>query len=63
MTSTPRSHIIPVGEVPWREYQPGIRFKILWQDPPTRRRAQLTRFDPGARLPRHRHVWGRTEPV
>jgi anti-sigma factor ChrR (cupin superfamily) len=40
----------------WQEFRPGISFKILWEDPPTKRRAQMTRFAPGARLPRHRHV-------
>lgn len=56
MTSGPRSQIIAVSDLPWQEYQPGIRFKPLWQDPATKRRAQMTRFAPGAMLPRHRHV-------
>ena len=56
MTMSPRSQIISISDLAWREYQPGIRFKILWEDPPTKRRAQLTRFDPGAKLPLHRHV-------
>jgi len=56
MTTSPRSQIISISDLEWREYQPGIRFKILWEDPPTKRRAQLTRFEPGAQLPLHRHV-------
>ncbi len=56
MTTSPRSQIISISDLGWREYQPGIRFKILWEDPPSKRRAQLTRFDPGAKLPLHRHV-------
>jgi anti-sigma factor ChrR (cupin superfamily) len=40
----------------WQEHQPGIAFKILWQDQATRRRAQMTRFAPGAQLRLHRHV-------
>ncbi len=56
MTTSPRSRIIPVGDLAWQEFQPGISFKILWQDPATKRRAQMTRFAPGARLPAHRHV-------
>ncbi|MGH9315902.1 MAG: cupin domain-containing protein, partial [Thermoanaerobaculia bacterium] len=55
-TKTPLSEIISVGDIAWQEYQPGISFKILWQDPATKRRAQLTRFEPGAQLPLHRHV-------
>jgi quercetin dioxygenase-like cupin family protein len=39
-----------------QEYQPGISFKILWQDPATKRRTQMARFAPGAQLPLHRHV-------
>ena len=56
MTTSPRSQIISIGDAAWQDFQVGIRFKILWQDPPTKRRAQLTRFDPGAQLPLHRHV-------
>ena len=56
MTTSPRSRIIPVSDIGWEEYQPGIRFKILWQDPATKRRAQMTHFAPGAQLPLHRHV-------
>ena len=54
--TTPRSQIIAVGDIGWQEHGPGISFKILWQDPATKRRAQLTRFAPGAQLPLHRHV-------
>ena len=56
MTMSPRAQIISISDLEWREYQPGIRFKTLWEDPPTKRRAQLTRFEPGAQLPLHRHV-------
>ena len=55
MTS-PRSEIIAVNEIAWQEFRPGISFKVLWQDAATKRRAQMTRFAPGAELPRHRHV-------
>ena len=53
---TPRSRIVSTSELAWQEFRPGISFKILWEDPATKRRAQMTRFGPGARLPRHRHV-------
>lgn len=49
------SRIIEVAEIPWREMHPGIHAKPLWTDDATKRRVQLTRFDPGASLPRHRH--------
>ena len=56
MTTTPRSRIIAVSDQEWQEHRPGITFKVLWQDAATKRRAQMTRFAPGAELPRHRHV-------
>jgi anti-sigma factor ChrR (cupin superfamily) len=56
MTTTPRSQIISIGDLGWQDFQTGLRFKILWEDKPTKRRAQLTRFEPGAKLPLHRHV-------
>jgi len=52
----PRSQIIAVNDFAWQAFQPGITFKVLWQDPPTKRRAQMTHFAPGAQLPLHRHV-------
>src|SRR5260370_18674721 len=56
MTTGPRSQMIAVRGVGWQEYRHGISFKLLWQDPATKRRAQMTRFTPGAKLPLHRHV-------
>jgi anti-sigma factor ChrR (cupin superfamily) len=55
-TRTPLSEIISVSDVEWQERQPGIRMKSLWADPDTQRRAMITRIEPGAQLPRHRHV-------
>jgi len=55
-TTTPRSRIISSSDLAWQEFRPGITFKVLWEDAATKRRAQMTRFAPGARLPRHRHV-------
>jgi anti-sigma factor ChrR (cupin superfamily) len=37
-------------------HNPTIKAKMLWSDPATKRRAQLTRFEPGASLSMHRHV-------
>jgi anti-sigma factor ChrR (cupin superfamily) len=53
--SSTASRIIETAEIPWSEIHPGIRAKPLWSDEATKRRVQLTRFDPGASLPRHRH--------
>src|SRR5919204_4582328 len=50
------SRIISASDIAWQEFRPGITFKIVWEDAATKRRAQMTRFAPGTRLPRHRHV-------
>lgn len=52
---SPLSRIIPVGDIEWQELQPGIRMKNLWMDEDTKRRAIMTRIEPGAALPMHRH--------
>ena len=49
------SQIIRISEVEWTSVTPTIKAKPLWSDPATKRRAQLTRFEPGATLPMHRH--------
>jgi anti-sigma factor ChrR (cupin superfamily) len=54
--SSPLSRIISVSDMAWQEMQPGIRMKPLWTDEQTKRRAVLSRIDPGAQLPRHKHV-------
>ena len=56
MTTTPRSVIISIADQPWQERQPGLRAKSLWSDAASKRQAMLTRVEPGAQLPRHRHV-------
>ena len=50
------SQIIRVSEREWETMSPTIKFKALWSDPASKRRVQLTRFEPGATLPMHRHV-------
>jgi anti-sigma factor ChrR (cupin superfamily) len=55
-TASPLSRIISVGDIAWEERQPGIRGKSLWADAETRRRAVMTRIEPGSQLPLHRHV-------
>ncbi|PWU23977.1 MAG: hypothetical protein C5B48_07690 [Candidatus Rokuibacteriota bacterium] len=53
---SPRSEIISVANLEWQERQPAVRMKNLWEHPETKRRAVMTRIEPGAELPRHRHV-------
>src|SRR5438128_2158564 len=55
-TMQPMSRIISVSDLPWEERQPGVKRKLLWEDPATQRRAIMKRFEPGTTLPRHRHV-------
>ena len=55
-TKSPLSEIISISDLAWQEGQPGIRMKSIWEHPETKRRAVLTRFEPGATIPRHRHV-------
>ena len=50
------SQIIEVSEREWQAMTPTIKAKTLWSDPATKRRMQLTRFEPGAKLPLHRHA-------
>lgn len=52
---SPLSRVIAVGDVEWKDLRPGIRAKNLWNDAATERRAIMTRIEPGAVLPMHRH--------
>ena len=58
MAESSASRIIAVTDIEWKQHEmlPGIRQKALWSDPATERRAVLSRFEPGASLPTHRHV-------
>ena len=56
VTKSPLSEIISISDLPWQERQPGVRMKSLWEDPATKRRAVLSRIEPDAKLPLHRHV-------
>jgi anti-sigma factor ChrR (cupin superfamily) len=55
-TKTPLSRIISISDLAWQEPQPGVRMKTIWEHPETKRRALMTRIEPGAKLPLHRHV-------
>lgn len=51
------SRYVGVDDLPWRPTPfPGVDIKILMQDETTGLLTALTRFAPGARLPRHEHV-------
>ena len=50
------SKIIEVSELEWQQMTPTIKAKMLWSDPAAKRRAQITRFEPGAVLPMHKHI-------
>jgi anti-sigma factor ChrR (cupin superfamily) len=54
--SSQRSQIIAVSQCEWETMSPAIKIKKLWSHPATNRRAQITRFEPRATLPMHRHV-------
>ena len=55
-TKTPVSEIIPISDLAWQERQLGVRMKNIWEHPETKRRAVMTRIEPDAKLPLHRHV-------
>ncbi|RPH84030.1 MAG: hypothetical protein EHM88_05275 [Candidatus Rokuibacteriota bacterium] len=55
-STTPLSQIITLSDLPWQERQPGQWMKTIWEDPATKRRAVMTRVEPEAQLPLHRHV-------
>ncbi len=52
----PPSQSFNLSEVAWVDAITGVRQKPIWHDKETKRRAVLVRFDPGAQLPRHKHV-------
>ena len=45
---------VDAADRPWTEPRPGVHWKILWEEGD--RRAMLVRYDPGATIPRHRHL-------
>ena len=52
----PRSQTFVLSDIAWADAMAGVRQKPIWQDKATKRRAMLVRFEPGAKLPKHRHV-------
>jgi anti-sigma factor ChrR (cupin superfamily) len=54
--NSPQTQVFQLSEIPWTEAMPGLRMKRVWQDKATGRFAALTRFEPGAKIARHRHT-------
>jgi anti-sigma factor ChrR (cupin superfamily) len=54
VSDAPRSVYVNPGERAWQERRPGVHWKILWEEGD--RKAVLIRYDPGATIPRHRHL-------
>lgn len=56
MTTPPVSHFVDVEKIQWIQRHPGIFWKVLWEDPDGQHKAILMRYEPGATIPRHRHL-------
>jgi anti-sigma factor ChrR (cupin superfamily) len=54
--SAPTSLYVNAADVPWVQRHRGVFWKTLWQDGDGEHKAILMRYDPGATIPRHRHV-------
>ena len=50
----PTSLYVDVARQPWVERRAGVHWKVLWEEGD--RRAVLMRYEPGATIPRHRHL-------
>lgn len=51
-----RTQVVRADEGEWQAFVPGIRVKLLRQDPRSRTQTSLWRIDPGAMIPPHSHV-------
>ena len=54
MTQPPTSFYVEVAKGTWQERRPGIHWNVLWEEGD--RKAVLIRYEPGAVVPRHRHL-------
>jgi anti-sigma factor ChrR (cupin superfamily) len=52
----PPSRVMVPSEIAWTDPAPGMRRKALWSDESSNRRVDLIRFEPGAKIPLHRHI-------
>lgn len=49
------SRFVDIDSVPWIETSPGTRMKVLYHDPETDMLTIMTKMEPGAGIPAHRH--------
>lgn len=56
MTTPPVTLYVNVNQMPWIERRPGVFWKTLWEAPDGHPKAILMRYEPGATIPRHRHL-------
>jgi len=54
VSRAPASFYVTAADRPWVERRPGVHWKVLWEEGD--RKAVLMRYDPGATIPRHRHL-------
>lgn len=54
MTTLPASRYLDPAGQPWEQRRPGVHWKVLWRD--VDRQTVLVRYDPGATVPRRRHL-------
>jgi len=54
VSRAPASFYVTEADRPWVERRPGVHWKVLWEEGD--RKAVLMRYDPGATIPRHRHL-------
>ena len=52
--TAPASEYVTVAARSWHERRPGVHWKVLHEDGD--RRTVLVRYEPGAVIPRHRHL-------
>ncbi|HEU5393442.1 MAG TPA: cupin domain-containing protein, partial [Candidatus Methylomirabilis sp.] len=52
--TSPASLYVDVAGRPWVKRWPGVHWKVLWEEGD--RKVVLMRYDPGAVIPRHRHL-------
>jgi len=56
MEASVTSQYVKPDDLPWIERRPGVFWRMLWEDPDGRHKAILMRYEPGAVIPRHRHI-------
>ena len=55
--ASPRSHFIDVVNMPWQDSKfPGVKVKVLYQDPETGMLTVMGKMEPGSVIPLHTHT-------